>query len=70
MDKLRTGNLVSVEGPFSDSGLIGVIINGPYPSTFVTEEDGIRISSESLAVDIISSGKIYKKIDCKFISKF
>ena len=67
MDNFRKGDLVKIVGIFEKENLTGVIVSGPYPAVFTTEEDGVSFSEESLAVDIMCSGRIYQKVKCNFL---
>jgi len=69
MNKLRKGDLVKIVGIFEHENLSGIIVHGPYPAVFVTEEDGISFSEETLAVDLVCNGQHFKKVKCNFLKK-
>lgn len=69
MIKLRKGDLVKIVGLFESENLSGVVINGPYPAVFTVDEDGIKFSEETLAVDLVCLGRVYSKVKCEFLEK-
>ena len=67
--KIRKGDLVKIIGAFKPENLSGIVINGPYPAVFTVNEDGIKFSEETLAVDLICLGRVYSKVKCEFLEK-
>ena len=66
-DKLNTGDLVIAVGIPHLEGQACVIIKGPYPTVYTFEKDGIVCSEETLAVDLMCSGRIYPKVKASFL---
>ncbi len=69
MDSIRLGDLVVVSSLFKGENISGVVVKGPYPAVFTIEDGTTVFSEETLAVDLISGGRLYCKIKCNLLKK-